>query len=171
MSNNVLVIAGFSQPSVSRSVLRRLGVFYRLIAAFDIWVLLMKDFAAYWLEDGLALTTGGRISLATRTRSSFWYFKAFCILCILIYAYAAPNSCYKTHNATFIRCKSIFATWRAGIICADYTLASVSIERALAVCYPFWVRPLLSSNWVSIEDKLTAVEYTNSLLMCSPRAS
>lgn len=71
--NNVLVIAGFSQRSVSRSVSTRLGVFYKLIAAFDIWVLVTKDFVYYWLEDGLSLTTGGRLRLLTRTHSAIWY--------------------------------------------------------------------------------------------------
>ena len=73
ISNNVLVIAGFSQRSVGRNVHRRLGVFYRLIAAFDICVLLVKDFVYFWLEDGLALTTGGHLKILTRTYSSFWY--------------------------------------------------------------------------------------------------
>ena len=72
ISNNVLVIAGFSQRSVRRNVHRRLGVFYRLIGAFDIYVLLVKDFLYFWLEDGLALT-GGHLKILTRTYSSFWY--------------------------------------------------------------------------------------------------
>ena len=102
VSNNVLVLAGFSQPSVSRSILRRLGVFYRLIAAFDIWVLLTKDFAAYWLEDGLSLTSGGRVSLTTRTHSSFWY-TVYCVVravfrCI-VFLCAAPKSFLILHNS------------------------------------------------------------------------
>ena len=73
ISNNALVIAGFWQRSVRRNVNRRLCLFYRLIASFDIWLLVMKDFVYYWLEYGLTFTTGGHLSLLTRTRSSFWY--------------------------------------------------------------------------------------------------
>ena len=70
--NNALVIAAFSHRSVSRNVHRRLGVFYRLIAAFDIYVLITKDFILYWLEDGLSLTSGGYVNFLTRSRSAFW---------------------------------------------------------------------------------------------------
>lgn len=74
ISNNVLVITGFSQRSVRSNVHPRLSVFYRLIAAFDIWVLISKDFMYFWLEDGLGLTTGGALTLVTRTSSDLAYF-------------------------------------------------------------------------------------------------
>lgn len=76
ISNNALVIHvihGFSQRFVRYNVHRKLGVFYWLITASDIWLLLTNEFLFYWLEDGLALTTGGHFSVLTLTRSSLWH--------------------------------------------------------------------------------------------------
>ena len=85
------------------------------------------------------------------------------VLCrIFLCAAVAPKIIL--HNAKR-NSQQVFATWRAGIICADYTLASLSIERALAVCYPFWVSALIDFQFRK------CLQQSRSILMCSPRAS
>lgn len=138
ISNNVLVITGFSQRSVRSNVHPRLSVFYRLIAAFDIWVLISKDFMYFWLEDGLGITTGGALTFVTRTSSDLAYF-SFVHISFCAYIMATMRYCL-LHPSFVRRCKLYDGLWLVAIVCCDYTLASMSVERALVVCLPLQVR-------------------------------
>lgn len=77
--------------------------------------------------------------------------------CIYILKAKSHSQVFKVIAPMQIRCKLIISAWCGGISCADYTLASVSIERAIAVCFPLRVRRSFNSleHFISHFEKLS----------------